>query len=305
MMTAAIDVGSNTLRLLIGEVKTGKFKHIYTARSITRLAAGIAEAGFLREDSMQQSLIALKDFALALSGHGIKNVRAVGTSALREASNSKAFIEKVFTETGLQIEVISGEEEARLTAKGVLLGSEGVVSAPLIIDIGGGSTEWIIQPERNSKPLSHGTVPVGVVNMAEKFIKTDPPSDADITRLTHEIDSRFSSVKYDILNHIYITTKLIGTGGTITTIAAMDLGLKEYSTERVHLHNISLDKISRLKDRLIFMPLLQRQDIEGLEPKRSDLIIPGILLTIRVMEIFGFGELIVSDYGILEGLIAE
>lgn len=303
MITAAIDVGSNTLRMLIGEVKAGELTRIYTARSITRLAAGITETGFFREDNMQQSHLALKDFALAIAKHKVKSVRAVGTSALREAVNSKTFIDKVFTETGLQMEIISGEEEARLTAKGVILGSKNLVSSPLIIDIGGGSTEWIIQPERHSKPLSHGTVPVGVINMTEKFMKTDPPSNTDMAMLLDEIDARFSAVKYEILNHVYTNARLIGTGGTITTLAAIDLGLKAYNPERIHLHNIPMDKLRRLKDRLTSLPLSQRQEIDGLEAKRADLIIPGILLTIRVMEIFGFDEIVVSDYGILEGII--
>lgn len=303
MITAAVDIGSNTLRMLIGEVRAGELTRAHTARSITRLATGLIETGFLREDNMQQSLLVLKDFALAIAEYEVKSVRAVGTSALREAANSKAFIDQVFTETGLQIEIISGEEEARLTAKGVLLGFKDLVSSPLIIDIGGGSTEWIIQPRINSKPLSHGTIPVGVVNMAEKFIKSDPPSNTDMAMLLDEIDSRFGAVKYDILNYVYTNARLIGTGGTITTLAAIDLGLKSYNPERIHLHNISMDRLLRLKDRLISMHLSQREGIDGLEAKRADLIIPGILLTIRVMEIFGFDEMAVSDYGILEGII--
>lgn len=305
MMTAAIDVGSNTLRLLIGAVKNEELTRLHTERSITRLAKGLAETGLLREDTMKQALTTLKDFSLIIARHGVQRVRAVGTSALREALNSELFVERVLAETGLQIEVISGEEEARLTAAGVLLGFKNPGSSPLIMDIGGGSTEWIIQPERNTKPLAHGSVPVGAVNLYERFIKTDPLSDTDAARLLNEIELRFSPVKYEILNHLFNEAKLIATGGTITTLAALDLGLKTYNSESIHLHTITLDRLCRLKDRLLSLTLHQRQDLEGLEPKRADLIIPGILLTIRVLEIFGFEELIVSDYGILEGVIAE
>lgn len=304
MMTAAIDVGSNTIRLLLGSVKNEELTRLHTERSITRLASGVAETGLLREDTMQQALAVMKTFSLVLSRHDAQTVRAVGTSALREARNSQVFIDRVLEETGLQIEIISGEEEARLTATGVLLGFENPGSSPLIMDIGGGSTEWIIQPERNTKPLAHGSVPVGVVNLYERFIKTDPLSDTDAARLLDEIELRFSPVKYDILNHLFNDARLIATGGTLTTLAALDLGLKKYTSESIHLHTIPLDRLCRLKDRLLSLTLSQRQDLEGLEPKRADLIIPGILLTIRVLEIFGFEELIVSDYGILEGVIA-
>jgi exopolyphosphatase/guanosine-5'-triphosphate,3'-diphosphate pyrophosphatase len=236
-----------------------------------------------------------------MASYGVSHVKAVGTSALREAENSGEFVEKAFHETGIRIEVISGMREAELTAKGVLLDFKGT-TGPLIIDIGGGSTEWIIH--KGESPVC-GSLFLGVVTLLERFIKTDPPSPHEIASVIREIDSQLLPLKSEISGRSMHVTDFIGTGGTITTLAALDLGLKEYDHEKVHMHGISLDRLYHLRDMLLSLPLSRRKDITGLEKERADLIIPGILLTIRFMEFLGFGMVTVSDCGLLEGLLKE
>jgi exopolyphosphatase/guanosine-5'-triphosphate,3'-diphosphate pyrophosphatase len=305
MLSAAIDVGSNTLRLLIGAIHKDRVSRIYADRAITRLAEGTRETGTLRKKNMMESVSVLREFSQSIARYGVSCVKAVGTSALREANNSRDFVTMAFQETGIRIGIIPGEKEAELTAQGVLLGMENTDSPSLIIDIGGGSTEWIIQGQRAPHGSNlFGSIPLGVVHLLEKYIKTDPPFPGDISAMNHEIDSRLRPVK-DMAMHSFTPQRLVGTGGTITTLASMDLGLNAYDHTRIHLHPIPFARLSQWRDKVLSLTLSMRMGIHGLEPERADLIIPGILLTIRIMNFFRFSEITVSDYGLLEGLLKE
>lgn len=304
MLVAAIDVGSNTIRMLIGEVQDNILSRIHSDRAITRLAKGIEETGNLGEENMNKSISVLKDFSRSIKSYGATCVTAVGTSALREAKNNRSFIDSVFHETGIRIEIISGVKEAEFTAKGILLGARENIESSLIIDIGGGSTEWIIQGVSPHESLFSGSLPIGAVKLFERFMKEeDPPSPFEISLINREIDSQLLPLRNEVLEHSLSIPRLIGTGGTITTLASIDLGLKEYNHDRVHMHIIPVKRLYQLRDSLLPLPLRNRKEINGLEPGRADLIIPGILLTIRFVELFGFSEIIVSDYGLLEGLL--
>lgn len=254
---------------------------------------------------MQASLEVLKDFSSSISDYGVTGVRAVGTSALREARNSREFIDAVFRDTGIRIKIISGMEEAELTSKGILLGFGRGDDPLFIIDIGGGSVEWIIFDQKQSGSSFCGSIPVGVISLLERFVKTDPPSYDDMRALEGEIDSHLVRLSTEIRKRLPSGAHFVGTGGTVTTLASLDLGLKTYDPVRIHMHGISVEKLKELRDLLISVPLVRRQGIDGLEPGRADLIIPGILLTIKFMEFFGFHEILVSDYGLLEGLLRE
>ena len=303
MQGAAIDVGSNTLRLLIADIRDNTFFRIHTDRAVTRLAGGMRDTGGLRQENMERSLSVLRDFARSAAEHGVTTMRAVGTSALREAENSRAFVDRAFQETGIGIEILSGVREAELTLKGILFGM-GDTDGLLSIDIGGGSTEWMLyRGPRSHGPLLCGSLPLGVVSLFERFIKTDPPSRGDISSATREIDAQISALT-SVMDSPAMP-QFVGTGGTVTTLASMDLGLKAYAPEKIHMHTISRAGLSRLRDKLLALPLERRAKISGLEPARADLIIPGVLLTIRLMDFLGFSELTVSDFGLLEGLIEE
>lgn len=311
-LLASVDIGSNTIRLLIGKVKDNRIVEVLSKRKITRLGNGINQAGRLQDKNIEASIAVLREFSSIISGHGVKHVKAVATSALREARNSDIFIEKVFADTGISIEVISGEKEAELILKGILLSLPDSKSLPgrgldvdslLVIDIGGGSTEWIFY--RDKHLVDMGSIPVGVIKLTESFIKTDPVSEADIKKLNRKIVSFLDDLKIRIGHHIDSHTRFIGTAGTFTTIASIDLGLETYSREKIHLHRLSLNRLQDMSKELLALPLKERKNVRGMEPERADLIIPGIQFTIKTMEIFKVNELTVSDYGLLEGVLFE
>ncbi|MDP2279983.1 MAG: Ppx/GppA phosphatase family protein [Nitrospirota bacterium] len=302
MLLSSIDVGSNTIRLLIGRVENRKITRLRTGMVITRLAAGIGETGLLNPDNMEKSISVLKAFSDIISVYGISHIRAVGTSALREAENSEEFMRRVLSETGINIEVISGEEEAELTARGVIFDLPETDSS-LIVDIGGGSTEWILC--RNSSPVEMGTIPTGIVKLFDNHIKSDPPSKADTISLRGEAEIILSRLKTQMGHLINSKTVFIGTAGTITTLASIDIGLESYDHKKIHRHRISLKRLHDIADKLTGVPLSERKKIIGLEPERADLIIPGILFTINIMELFGFTNILVSDDGLLEGSLIK
>jgi exopolyphosphatase/guanosine-5'-triphosphate,3'-diphosphate pyrophosphatase len=302
---ASIDIGSNTLRLLIGNIiniNTNRIGHVFSDRKITRLADGIKETGRLKEENIERSIAVLSEFSSITSKHKVKRVKAVATSALREASNSDIFLKRAYTETDISIEIISGEKEAELILKGVF---SSLVPPPssLIIDIGGGSTEWILCKGKHL--INMGSVPIGVIKLNRNLIKSDPVSEPDIAELDREITSFLDGLKNKIGQHIDKHTCFIGTAGTFTTLASIDLGLETYSRERIHLHRISSGRLQDIRKKLLSLTLRERKNIKGLEPQRADLIIPGIQFTINTMEYFNFNELIVSDYGLLEGVLLD
>jgi exopolyphosphatase/guanosine-5'-triphosphate,3'-diphosphate pyrophosphatase len=300
---ASIDVGSNTLRLLIGSFKNGRLIDICYKRAITRLGTGVNQTGKLQDINIAASLEVLKEFSSLISTHRVKHVKAVATSALREASNSDIFIERASAQTGILIEVISGEKEAELTLTGILSSlPESFARHPLLIfDIGGGSTEWIISKDKH--PVDIGSIPVGVIKLAGSYIKTDPVTETDLAALNREIVSYLYTLKAKINSFIDKETRLIGTAGTFTTIASIDLGLETYSREKVHLLSLPIRRLLAMSKRLLSLPLEKRKKVRGLEPERADLIIPGLQFTINIMEIFNIHELTVNEYGLLEGLL--
>lgn len=300
MLLASIDVGSNTLRLLVGSIDGSRIIRQRAEMVITRLANRINKTSMLDQENIDKSVSVLKGFSRIISEYDVKYVKAVGTSALREAKNSREFINRVLSETGINIEIVSGIKEAELTAKGVLFGMARNDSS-FIVDIGGGSTEWILC--KNSFVLETGTIPKGVVKLMEGHIKSDPPSEKDLFSLNSEIDQLLNQLKAKTGDRIKSGTELIGTAGTITTLASIDLGLQEYDHNRIHMHHMSIQRLYDIYKRLIGIPVSERMRTNGLEPERADLIIPGILFTIKIMEIFGFKDLTVSDNGLLEGVL--
>lgn len=306
-LSAAIDIGSNTIRLLIGDVKGNRLEHVFSDRRITRLAEGIGRSGRLRDENIEASLSVLKEYSSTIKKHGVKSVGAVATGAIREADNSDAFLRKAFYDSGISVEVISGEKEAELIIKGIISylpePSPIILHPLLVIDIGGGSTEWILC--RDKHPVEMGSFSIGVVKLHENFVKTDPVSKTDISGLNREILSWVKKLQKKTGHYIDSKTHFMGTAGTFTTLAAIDLGLKTYVREKIHLHTIPLNRLLDMRRRLITLTLNERKKVAGLEPGRADLIIPGILFTINIMKIFTFDELIISDYGLLEGVLLE
>jgi exopolyphosphatase / guanosine-5'-triphosphate,3'-diphosphate pyrophosphatase len=307
---ASIDVGSNTIRLLIGAVENGRITGIHSGRRITSLGNTVHQTRTLQDRNMEDSIAVLKEFASAITHYGVKCTKAVGTSALREATNADLFIKKAFGETGIMIEVISGEQEAALTLKGILaslpMAGYGIPESALIVDMGGGSTEWISLRKHHTAgtqpALLMGTIPLGVIRLAQKYVQAGPVSEYDVQQMTAEIDPVLQELKVRT-GQTPKETCLIGTAGTFATIASVDIGLEQYSGEKIHLHTIPLNRLLAIRDKLFSLTLTERETVRGLDPERADLIIPGIQFTISIMKHFNITELIVSDHGLLEGAL--
>jgi exopolyphosphatase/guanosine-5'-triphosphate,3'-diphosphate pyrophosphatase len=298
---AVIDVGSNTIRTLIGYVREGRLYRLFSDRSITRLASGLKQGGYLKEENIESSIKVLGRIAEVISRYNVENVIAVGTAALREAVNAPDFIDRVIKETGIRIRIISGEEEARLTIRGVLYGLD-LSEDALIVDIGGGSTEWIVYDFNNPDRSIYGTIPIGVVNLLEGYVKNDPPHPDELKALEGYSERHIDEIKNKVITKDIRT--LIGTGGSVTTLASIDLSLNRYEPELIHGHRLKRKRLEDMRDLLVTVPISLRRGIKGLDAERADLIIPGIILTIKIMDIYRFDELIVSDYGLLEGLLS-
>jgi exopolyphosphatase / guanosine-5'-triphosphate,3'-diphosphate pyrophosphatase len=307
---AAIDVGSNTIRLLIAAVEGERITDIHSARRITRLGNNVHQTGILQDKNMEDSVAVLKEFSSFITHYGVHYTKTVGTSALREATDADLFIKKTFRETGILIDVISGEQEAALTLKGILaslpMAGYTIPESALIVDIGGGSTEWISISKKYAAGTSParvmGTIPVGVIKLAQKYVQAGPVSEYDVQQMTAEIDPVLQDLKARI-GQIPEETCLIGTAGTFTTIASVDLGLEQYSREKIHLHTIPFKRLLATRDKLFSLTLKERETVRGLDPGRADLIIPGIQFTINMMKRFRIDEIIVSDHGLLEGAL--
>ncbi len=231
MRAAVIDVGSNTIRMVIGEYRDGTLLPQRYEREIVRLAGRFEPGTGLADDSMARALATLKTFRRILSRENISTVRVIGTAALRRAANRQLFIDRVLHETGLQLEVISGDEEAQLTAQGVLAVIEPAVEHALIVDIGGGSTEFICIVD--AEISFQKSYPLGVVRLCEEFSSPQAKT-AEISRVIGDLQGHLKRVVQDLSK-----LSLIGTAGTVTTLAAIDLGLTEYIANKIYNHVLS------------------------------------------------------------------
>lgn len=294
---AAIDLGTNTARLLIGSHDPqGGIVQLYLQRRIVRLGGGFSREAGLSDEAMERALEALLSFAAEISRHRVTRVRAVATSAVRDAANGKAFIAKVHDATGISLEIIGGEEEGLLTLRGVLAGLDDTAGNFLVFDIGGGSTEYTLAA--NETPLFTNSLPLGVVRLTEG--KTTLPA------MEEKIGRELGALKAELTVSGLISrldgATLLGTAGTVTTLAAISLNMTDYDYRKVNNYTLALDQIRDIFALLLPMTPAERLQVPGLEQGREDLIVAGILITIKTMELFGFSQLKVSDFGLLEGL---
>jgi len=294
---AAIDFGTNTARLLIADLyDDGRFEQVVLKRTIVRLGGGFSRETGLADDAMQRGRTCLHDFAATIRNHAVDAVRAVATSAVRDAVNGAAFVERMAEETGIRLGVIDGLAEGSVTLAGVLSGLDMQPEQLLMFDVGGGSTEYTVA--RGSRPLFVHSLPLGVVRLTEG--KGEPAAMIDkigreLNNLEHQMTMADASIPPGTL--------LVGTAGTATTLAAISLGMKEYDYRKVNNHLLAAQEIQRIYDLLLPLAPEERLTIAGLEKGREDLIIAGSLITLLTMERFGCKLMKVSDFGLLEGLI--
>lgn len=297
---AAIDLGTNTARLLIGHREpAGVIKPLLVKRWITRLGGGFSKELGISEEAKMRSVAALKDFAMEIKTHGVAKLRAVATSAVRDAVNGKALCDEICQETGIRLEILDCREEGLLTLRGVLAGIDEPNDDFLVFDVGGGSTEYTLTLDR--KPIFTESLPLGVVRLTEG--KKSPEAMED--KISRELTTLRSKLVHDDLLKSLNRVSLVGTAGTATTLAAISLKLENYDYRLVNNYSLSLDEIRQIYATLLPMTPDERLNVTGLEKGREDLIIAGILVTLKTMELFGFQKLKVSDFGLLEGLFLE
>ncbi len=298
---ASIDIGSNTVRLLIMEAdSTGRFKEVVSERVICRLGEGINSEKRLLTHRMDLTLDVLQRFRDQCRGYGDIPIRVVATSAVREASNREEFVHLAQERAGLDVQVISWEEEARLTAEGVFwkLPSSGKT---LIFDIGGGSTEFIFSQDK--QVLASTGTSLGVVRLTEQFISRHPVEAREYQNLKNHIREQLDRVRFRLGDPS--PEILIGTAGTVTTLAAMDRNIFPYDPEKIHGLVLSRDNIQRLFEDLKSKSLKQRLENPSLERGREDLIIAGTTLVLETMETFNCSHLTVSEYSLREGILLQ
>ncbi|ATX81464.1 exopolyphosphatase [Mariprofundus ferrinatatus] len=304
---AAIDSGSNTFRLLIAEPSKGRlpWREIDYAHRITRLGEGLHHTGRLSEAGMQRAIAAYREFALLLQKHGVPAERtfAAATAAVREAENGQAFCEQVKSETGLEIRVISGEDEARMSLNGACSAlNTNMLDDMLLFDIGGGSTEFI--RARNMVRIDDISCKLGVVRLVEAHLHSDPPSPEDYSALKQAADAHLTEVEAFWPDRL-APTHLVGTAGTVTTLAATALDLFPYDAEKINNYRMSRHAFLSLRDRLLALTHEERLNVRTIEAGRADLIIAGLAIIESVMDRWNYDALVSVDAGLLEGLWLE
>ncbi|MCT4594054.1 MAG: Ppx/GppA family phosphatase [Anaeromicrobium sp.] len=295
----AIDVGTNSIRLLIWEEKDGKVNRKKMLNS-TRIGQRVDHTGCLSQEGINISVDAIEDFVSRAENEGIKNIPIIATSAVRDAKNRNEFVDAVFSRTGKKVHVIKGEEEARLGYLGVIMGL-GQVGNILIIDIGGGSTEFIYGDSKNIKLLE--SINIGAVRLTEKFIENQLVTKAEEEKLIDYIDESIKDI-IDIMKDKPIDW-LVGIGGTATTMVSMDKKMIVYNEDEVHNTKLERKNIDMIIDRLKKMTLEERKGIAGLQPKRADIIYAGAVILKRILDRIGKDKILISEYDNLEGLVHE
>jgi len=300
---AFIDIGTNTVLCLIAELRDGgRFRVLADLAEISRLGQGVDQSGFIGAESERRSREVLERYLAACKNLGVEEITAVGTSALRDARNSREVRERWRQEIGLSVRVISGDEEAAYSflavQRGLTLGAREV----LVIDIGGGSTEFIRGNENGvARALS---IDIGSVRLTERFLHSDPVGEGQCAAMVAAIDRDLIPVG-KALGGSSTQVTLVGIAGTFTTLAAVEKQLARYSHRAVHGACLKLAEVKRQVRLFQSKTTAERKMIPGLEAKRADVILAGAWLTERVMTTFGAEEIVVSDQGVRYGLLYE
>ncbi|PIW51457.1 MAG: hypothetical protein COW18_00880 [Zetaproteobacteria bacterium CG12_big_fil_rev_8_21_14_0_65_54_13] len=306
---AAIDIGSNTFRLLIGEVADADhhtpWRTVYYTHRIIRLGEGLHHSGRLADTAMQRAVTAFSEFAAVLSRYEVsaENTLAVATAAMREADNGVLFRDRVAAETGIDIRIIDGDSEARMS----LAGAAAVLTPStradmLLFDIGGGSTEFIRATDQLCRDAI--STKMGVVRLVEADLHSDPPSAADYQAMLAAANVHLNAVE-QYWGEVTPPLHLVGTAGTVTTLAATELDLCPYDADTINNHWMSLAAFEALRDRLLAMDHAKRQAIRTIESGRGDLIIAGLAIIEAILTRWHYDGIYIVDAGLLEGAWLE
>jgi exopolyphosphatase / guanosine-5'-triphosphate,3'-diphosphate pyrophosphatase len=297
---AAVDCGTNSIRLLIADIDTERSVLTDIAREmrIVRLGEGVDRTGRLSPAALDRTIGALREYAGLIARASPAGVRMVATSATRDAENAQEFVDRVKDVLGVAPEVVTGDEEARLSFAGATRELTDTPAPYLVTDIGGGSTEFVLGgPEGVSGGRS---VDIGCVRMTERHLRSDPPTDAEIAAATADIDSALELVAASIPAERAST--LVGLAGSVTTVAGIALGLASYDPERIHHSWIPAARVHEIATELLGQTRAERAAIGVMHPGRVDVIGAGALVLDRIMIRFGFPDVLVSEHDILDGI---
>ncbi|MGC3997918.1 MAG: Ppx/GppA phosphatase family protein [Anaeromyxobacter sp.] len=307
---AAIDVGTNTVLLLVAEQRGGQLVPVLERAEITRLGKGVDASGRLDPERLEATVAVLADFAAAARALGAREIACVATSAARDAANGAEFFAAARDRAGLRAEVISGDEEARLVYAsaardfgGGAAGGAGVAGGDIplaVLDVGGGSTEWIVG--EGPRPRGRVSLQLGAVRLTERHVRTDPIGRDGVTALR---DAARAALEGAAALAPAPGARMVGVAGTVTTLAAVAQALPRHDAGRVHGAALARGEVDALVDRLAPLPLAQRAQVPGMEPKRADVIVAGAVVVSEAMRRFGFEALTVSDCGVRWGLLYD
>lgn len=299
MRVAAIDVGTNSTRLLVAEPLGDGFRPVDRRLTITRLGQGVDATGRLDPQALDRTLRTIAEYVATCGELQVAEIRVTATSAARDAENRDEFFTGVRSMTGKEPELLSGEEEATATFRGAVADLD--TSSPvLVVDIGGGSTELSAGKD---EPTSLVSLDIGCVRMLEKHLHSDPPTPKEFADLRTDVDEHLRRAKATVENDP--GGRLIGVAGTVTQLATLKVGLPVYDPDVTHHLVMSHGDVRLLSKRLNSLTLEQRRRLKGLEAGRADVIVAGAQILLAVMETFDKAEVLVSEKDILDGLVLQ
>ena len=297
MRVAAIDCGTNSIRLLIADVSGENFREIYRDMEIVRLGQGVDKTGQFHPDAIARTLNAVDKYVLEIARRGVEKIRFCATSATRDATNRQLFIDGVVEKLGIAPEVISGEEEAFLSFTGATKELPDSLAPFLVIDIGGGSTEFVLG---NQNVIEARSVNIGCVRMSERHFLNDPATATEIESARVDIQKAIIDASQQV--DIKGAKSLIAVAGTATTVAAAALDLPTYDRHSIHLSRISAEKTHQVSEMFLRMNRNERAALGYMHPGRVDVIGAGSLVLSEIMKATGAKEFIASESDILDGM---
>jgi exopolyphosphatase / guanosine-5'-triphosphate,3'-diphosphate pyrophosphatase len=293
---AVVDIGTNSTRLLIGDVEGTAVTEVERRTTVTNMGRGVDHSGLICTEAVDDVCTVIADYKARYEEMGAERVMAIATSAVRDAVNSEAFIAELRERFCLDARLLTGEEEANLTYLGATVQRPDGEST-LVFDIGGGSTELIVGSGR--RVGFHTSLQVGTIRQSERHLSTDPPDPHELEDLADEIRNLIDRAV--VANPHARATRAIAVAGTPTSLAAIDQGLEPYDPGRVHGYRLGMPRIQRMLSRLSSLPLAERLRVPGLHPGRAPTIVAGTVILVQVMRAFKLREIEVSERDILHG----
>jgi exopolyphosphatase/guanosine-5'-triphosphate,3'-diphosphate pyrophosphatase len=293
---AAVDIGTNSTRLLVADVDDGHIADLARETRVTRLGEGVDERHRLLPVPIARVRNTLSDYRRTLEGLGAERTLAIATSAIRDADNGEAFLGEVEWSYGFATRLLSGHEEALMTYRGVTSGRD-LQTGTVIVDIGGGSTELVAGGPDGER--WHDSLDIGSVRLTERFLHTDPPTAEELAACARAVRALLAERVPDEIRER--TASAIGVAGTVTSIAALALGLEEYDRGRVHGSELTAEALSAQLDRLAAVPVAERRRLRPLDPERAPVIVAGAVIARETLAFFGLDTLEISERDILDG----